>query len=107
MLDYDVDAVVSALIQDYKSEQKSGVLRPTAVTDALKQQLCAAVREICEWRLGRERSGDSGGMPRLPDSLHVDVEVMMACLKRIKKSVQFWTKNDGRQGYLNFTREFV
>lgn len=32
---------------------------------------------------------------------------IVACLKRLRKSVQFWTKSGGRQGYLNYIVEFL
>jgi hypothetical protein len=35
------------------------------------------------------------------------VDEIIACLKRIRRSIQFWQKKGGRQGYLTFISEFV
>jgi hypothetical protein len=32
---------------------------------------------------------------------------LVLCLKRIRKSIDFWTKEGGRQGYLNYVSEYV
>ncbi len=32
---------------------------------------------------------------------------MIACLKRIRSSIQLWNKEGGRRGYLNFVSQFV
>jgi hypothetical protein len=31
----------------------------------------------------------------------------VACLRKLHKSVEFWTKQGGRQGYLQFIEKFV
>jgi hypothetical protein len=33
-------------------------------------------------------------------------EILVACLKRIRKSVRFWSKQGGRRGYLTYIEEF-
>ena len=35
------------------------------------------------------------------------MEVIVACLKRIRESIQRWNKEGGRQGYLTFVQRFV
>jgi hypothetical protein len=37
----------------------------------------------------------------------ITVNELLDCLKRIKKSVQFWTKEGGRQGYLEYISNFM
>lgn len=62
-----------------------------------------AVETMCEWRLGRrelEAEGDKGAPP--PKT----VDEIGACLKRIRK-ISRWTKQGGRQGYLNFVRQYI
>ena len=107
MLDYDAEAVVNALIRDYQAEQKSGQPVQAALNDDLKRLLYAAVREMCEWRLGRSELVQDGKEVDLIEEDGLSLEEMTACLKRIRKSIQNWTKNKGRQGYLNFVSEFI
>ena len=107
VLDYDVEVVINVLVRDYQAEQKSGQPVQTAQNDDLKRQLYAAVREMCEWRLGRSELVQDGKEVDLIEEDGLSLEEMIACLKRIRKSVQHWTKQAGRQGYLNFVSEFI
>lgn len=40
-----------------------------------------------------------------PDPISLDE--IIVCLKRIRKSIQFWSKQGGRQGYLNYVDGFI
>lgn len=46
----------------------------------------------------------------LPEAVYTLAEIA-ACLKRIRKSVELWTKTktkeQGRQGYLNFVQNYI
>ena len=107
LLDYDVEWALNLLIQHYQREHKTGNRTDMPIADPLKQTLYTAVRGMCEWRMGRETSDKPPDAQEIPASRQIDLEVTLACLKRIRKSVQTWTKREGRQGYLNFTSEFV
>ena len=43
----------------------------------------------------------------LLENSNFTVDNAIECLKRLRKSVQRWTKQLGRQGYLNFVSRFV
>ncbi len=107
MLDYDAETVVNTLIRDYQAEQKAGQPVQTALNDDLKRQTYAAVREMCEWRLGRSELVQDGKDVELVEEEGITLDELIACLKRIRKSIQHWTKHEGRQGYLNFVSEFM
>lgn len=34
-------------------------------------------------------------------------EKLVACLRKIRKSAEFWNKNNGRQGYLNYVNNYI
>ncbi len=57
--------------------------------------------------MGQEDLLTESGLPfeEGPDSKTHDE--IIACLKRVKKSVQRWNKHGGRQGYLNFVQQYV
>jgi len=102
--DSTVDRALEALIRFYKADG-SGKTLVIRLSDS-DQELYQAIKDTVEWRLGR-------GQP-LPTTAALDfhlelktVDEMLACLKRLRKSISFWTKQDGRQGYLNFTRQFL
>jgi hypothetical protein len=92
LLDYDVEAALDALIARYAAEQRGRPAEDRPLP-GLRQAVLDAVRPGCERWLGRESPS-----PREPVSL----EVVTACLKKVRKSVQRWNREGGRQGYLRF-----
>jgi len=101
MLDYDVDGALETLIARYSAEQRGTTAREP-VLHGPRQEVYGAVREICEWRLG--------GDPADPDPAGdggPGVDVIVACLKRVRTLVQRHTREGGRQGYLTFIRRYV
>ncbi len=106
LLDYEVEKALNALMVAYQAEQQQRAPSPVAFTP-LGQQVYARVRSMCEWRLGRKELpvAESSAERSQPSPLSLDEVV--ACLKRIRKSVQKWTQREGRQGYLRFVDEFI
>ncbi|NOH02929.1 MAG: hypothetical protein HND47_13695 [Chloroflexi bacterium] len=105
LTDYDVDKVLNAVYLEYRAEAQGKT--PSSVNlNERTQQVYKRVKTMCEWRLGRtalEIEDGSGRVAPLPKSL----EEIMACLKRIRKSVEFWSKEGGRRGYLEFINENI
>ncbi len=106
LLDYHVDAALEAAIAGYSAEQQGRT--PRAVTlEGARLRVYEAVRNVCEWRLGRGeiRVGNDARHdgPLQPKRL----DEIVSCLKRIRKSVQRWTKQGGRQGYLKFVSQYL
>jgi hypothetical protein len=105
LTDWDVEAAYETLIQFYNAElrQKPADLRQLAGNQA---EVMDVVRAMCEWRLGREAMFDERDRPIGVEN-PITASEIVACLKRLRKSVQFWTKAGGRQGYLNYISAFV
>jgi hypothetical protein len=101
LVDYEVDGGLESLIAAYTAEMQGRPPRG-APSDANRRRVFEAVREACEWRLGR---GELPGYDAVPTPNAVDE--IVACLKRVRKSVQRWTKRAGRQGYLSFVSRFL
>lgn len=106
LLDYDVEEALDALIYDYKAQQQQRSPKPHRFTER-PEQVYEAVKQICEWRLGRVQVSEplSAGAGALPEPL--SLAEIVACLKRIQKSVQRWNKRGGRQGYLQFIEQYI
>jgi hypothetical protein len=104
LLDFQVENVLNALILAYQAEQQSRSPNPARFSP-LEQEVHDRVRTICEWRLGRENLSREGIEFAGPERL--SLEEISACLKRIRKSVQKWSRREGRQGYLRFVDEFI
>lgn len=100
LLDYDVDKVLNVLWTEYRNE-KQGRTTPTPRLGVNARLVYDRVKEMCEWRLGRTDIKAGKGSVRLK-SEPITVDEIMDCLKRIRKSVDLWNKQGGRQGYLYF-----
>ncbi|MCC6301158.1 MAG: hypothetical protein IT314_17865 [Anaerolineales bacterium] len=100
LLDYEVDKVLSLLWTEYRNENAQSK-KAAPLLNANAQLVYERVKSMCEWRLGRKDfvRGEKS-VPVKPEPISVDV--IMDCLKRIRKSVALWTKEGGRQGYLYF-----
>jgi len=95
LLDYDVDEALDALIDDYKAQQQQRAPKPHRFTER-PEHVYKAVKQMCEWRLGREPLPKRGSAGSVAEVAALGAEEIVACLKRIKKSVQRWTKQGGR-----------
>jgi hypothetical protein len=105
LVDFDVEAALNALISRYHAQSQGHEPRRTSLNERATLA-CERVGAMCEWRLGREEFGTEDGQDGLrPEPVTLDV--ILACLKRIRKSVQRWNKEGGRQGYLTFVGRFV
>ena len=102
LIDFDVEEALDALIARYRAEQQDRTPRTFRLGER-SERVYEAAREMCEWRLGRITPTDQD-MPT-PDPL--SLEEIVACLKRIKKSVQRWSRQGGRQAYLSFASQFI
>lgn len=106
MTDYAVLRTYEAVIDAYTAEKIDRQLR-VRPRPGLEQELFEAVKMICEWRLGRAPSNSQGpGISEHPFE-PIDIDTLLACLKRLRKSVQKWNKQSGRQGYLDFMSQFI
>jgi len=106
LLDYAVLDALQALIRFYQAEERQR--RPPALRLSEKsQRVFEAVKEMCEWRLGRGGLMDEEGKDVKIEGESLSAEEIVKCLRRIHKSAQFWTKKGGRQGYLNYVSPFI
>ena len=100
LLDYDVDKVLNILWMEYRNE-KQGRAMPAPRLGENAQLVYDRVKEMCESRLGRKIITAGEEFVRVkPEPISIDE--IMDCLKRIRKSVDLWNKQGGRQGYLYF-----
>ena len=103
LADYQVESALEALARTYAGEAKN---KPASTPkNPLAQEVYQVVKSICDWQLGRENLVDEEGQP-----IHLQVlsrDEMLAVLKRLRKSVQFWNKESGSQGYLNYIKQFI
>lgn len=102
ILDIDVLDALDALIRRYNAESERRT--PARITLGPKAAVVYGQAEhLCEWRLGRQALDGAGETELEP----LPLEVLVSCLKRVRKSVRFWNEKAGRQGYLEYVQQFV
>lgn len=105
LLDAHVDAALEGLLREYQAEGR-GRPAPVLRLSPPAQAVYAAAKTMCDWRLGRETVVNEEGVAQTPPRA-LTLEEMSACLKRLRRSGETWTKRAGRQGYLNFINRFI
>jgi lysyl-tRNA synthetase class II len=106
LTDWDTLDAIEALIHHYTAEAR-GRSRPPARLSELPQLVFDFAGDMCEWRLGRTQPFTQDDQPVELEMEPKTVPEIIACLKRIRKSIRNWTKRGGRQGYLNFISEYI
>ncbi|RME78525.1 MAG: hypothetical protein D6784_02270 [Chloroflexi bacterium] len=100
LTDYDVETALKTLVRAYQSELKNRSFSLPQMPE-LRSKVYERVKLVCDWRLGRvDMSGIFVPVP-------LSIDEIVACLKRILKSVKLWNKEGGWQGYLNFIVQYV
>jgi len=107
MTDWDALSAIEALIRAYRSEAAGRQPAPPRL-NPIAQEVYDFVRLLCEWRLGHTTFPAEIAFPdEMPEIEPLTLDEIVACLKRIRKSINRWTKEGGRRGYLTFINEFI
>jgi len=106
LLDLDVIEAFETLIRRYTLEER-GRLPGNERISARAKEVFDLVQQMCEWRLGRGSifRADTDQAIAAPEPIAVGE--MLLCLKRLRKSASRWSREGGRQGYLNYVRQFI
>ncbi len=100
MTNYAVMRAYDAAIAHYVAIARQQTPKPVNLT-GLDATLFEAVRDVCDWRLGLVKYADR------PQLAPVPPEDMVACLRRLRKSVDLWTAENGRQGYMEYIEKYI
>ncbi len=97
---------VETLIKVYSGELQG---REVALPQFKPEEKAAYdnARAMCEWRLGRASMKDGKGKEVKMGKEPLTVEEIIACLKRIRKSIETWYKRGGRRGYYEFVNKYI
>jgi hypothetical protein len=108
MTDYEAEKAINSLIRLYTAQQRRRD-EPDLDLSGLAELAFERVKLMCDWRLGREnpQSGDENNELFAPDLEPIALNDLIACLKRIRRSIQKWNRAYGRRGYYDFVSQFV
>lgn len=107
MTDYEAEKAINGLIRFYTAEQRKRDASDLDLSGPAEEAF-DQVKMMCEWRLGRENflraeSGEPVDLGIEPIAL----SDLLACLKRVRRSIQKWNRDFGRRGYYDFVNQFL
>jgi len=116
LTDLEVIDVLNYLIRAYTAKG-NGPSAPFVRLSPLKRGLADAITGVADYLVAPvDLETDSDGeMPQPSDVLitndltttPVTLDVLIACIQRIRQSAKHWNATHGRRGYLDFVGEFV
>jgi len=102
--DLQVMRALDALIELYRAESRGHQPKEQSLPEK-EAAVFERVKTMCEFRLGREKLGVK--RPGISAPLPITVDEILACLRKIRRSVERWNRRGGQQGYLQFASAFV
>lgn len=114
MADYSVMEALDNLIRFYEA-QAVGRTASIRRMEPVDQEVYQTVKAVCERLLHKEKSENATEeeidvddfVSAVQDDPANTLEEVIACLKRIRKSVTRWNKANGRRGYLEFVQQYL
>jgi hypothetical protein len=102
LTDYDVSFALESLLDFYAAKERNREPRDFKLSEN-SLLVYENVKEICEFRLGNSSFNEDNDFINNP----ISNNELLNCLKKISNSVKKWTKRNGRQGYLEFVKEYM
>jgi hypothetical protein len=103
LLDVDAKDAIDALVRHYHAEEEQRT--PSAMRLGERAlRVFLSVRTMCERRLGRS---SLPGENEEPEWGTIPVSDLVKCLRKIQKSIPFWSQRGGRKGYLDFVGQYL
>ncbi len=106
MTDYSALRAYETARQYYRAELRGQPPKQPALT-GLDAVAFAALKRMCEFRLGRDSGPPSASEKDAASMPPVPLEKLLPCLQELAKSVERHTRSGGRQGYLQFIDGFL
>lgn len=103
LVDYDVMRALDALIDVYRAESRGYTPKEIHLPEQ-ESLVFQRVKDICEFRLGRNELRIN---QNIISGAEKTANEILACLRRIRKSVDRWHQRGGQQGYLQFVNQYV
>lgn len=100
LTDHDMLNVIEQLINYYKFQPTGDLSSAKRKLNPVQQEILETVNSMCESKLGIQP-------PPIKEMVcdPITQEELLLCLKRIEKSIKFWSKQGGRKGYITFVSQ--
>ncbi|MEO8209358.1 MAG: hypothetical protein ABI840_02265 [bacterium] len=103
LTDYEVLFAIESLIEFYTAQERKREPRDFKLSEN-SIKVFAELKSISDFRIGKRKL--------IEDDVEVNIDFILIsellnCLKKIKNSLNKWTKIYGRQGYLNFVKNYM
>jgi hypothetical protein len=106
MTDYGAIYAIETLIKLLNAESQGRTIAIPQFQPHEKEAF-DSVMALCYWRMGRGKMTDEKGREIEMGLESKTMEEIIACLKRIHKSIQFWQKRGGRRAYYEYVKQFI
>ena len=115
LVDWDALRAIEILIREYQSEL-IGRVAPQVALKPFTMSVYESVKSMCEMRLGRQKlvSNKLKSFPKPLSKKKVElqmpsksIEEIVLCLKHVRRSIEYWNKEGGQRGYLDFVSRFI
>lgn len=103
LYDHDLLQIVELAIAHYRAAQRQLPPPTSTAFNETQQGIFERLIDVCNQRLGYP----SEHLKPIPESAIIAIDELLLCLKRIEKSINCWTKNYGRRGYIEFVSQYV
>ncbi|HEY9828811.1 MAG TPA: hypothetical protein V6D19_25610 [Stenomitos sp.] len=106
LLDVQIETAIDHLIRVYNAEAQERDT-PKKTIRGMASEIAPQLQAICELHLGRAKIEDIEGKSVDIKITKLTAQEVVDSLKQINSSIKVWTKQKGRQGYLNYVTDFI
>ena len=108
LTDHDIEEAINAVLPAYEPTKRDTSGR-VARLSPMAREVFTQISAVCRVMSDPDKLATEAGEPLAMEMRikSVSAETMSACLKRIRKSVQFWRRDGGLRGYLTFINETI
>ena len=106
LTDWQVDKVFSAFLSKYKALSNGREVKEVTFNSPEKD-LYLLIEGACDFFTGDSEEWGDGHFIIELDAEKVSYENMVAIFKRLRKSLNTWTKRGGSQGYIYYISQFI
>ncbi len=106
LIDYDVSDAFNALVRHYKAKLENRSFTPNL--KGRSKEVFEMFQTVADIFVSNGQFPTTETDTFLPENMQsYTVEDVLSCFRRLQSSLKLWTKEGGRQGYLNYISQFV